>query len=50
VRLPQDLPQPCPKCGMAVLHREAHYVPSVGHLTAPEDATEPYWKCERGEA
>ena len=44
--LPQDLPQPCPKCGMAVKHREQHYVSSVGHYTELEDAIRPYWTCE----
>lgn len=35
----------CPKCGEAVHTSDDHYVPSVGHLTDPDDAITPYWRC-----
>ena len=36
----------CPKCGKSVRTTHAHYVPSVGHLTTPQDAILPYWTCQ----
>ncbi len=37
----------CEKCGADVTRRDDHYVSSVGHLTDPDDAIQPYWMCER---
>lgn len=40
----------CPECGELLEWRRGacpHYVPSVGHLTDPGDAIEPYWTCRR---